>query len=334
LSGLGVVSPVDLEHTVLRHKLSRPSSVLSGLLLPVPIKQNDSRSKLLLLRAEPLVTFALASGSVSSPGVVVFRPHSVHTQLLAAATLYLRTHVVVSTQKRSVKVPQVLDWFKADLLALPLSSSSSSSSSRGGITIGVPVLEVAPTPAALGTAANRSANPQKYLISRDSSSSTVRVAVADSAAGSDLLMMYLHACSYDLAPQEISKKFQRFCKELTAAGWQVGCVQVQDRGYRCDWRHALAQVRSGSSSAQDEGNSHLLSKGIRGRKKASEEPTVTAAGKEEEGTALPSANKGPSARARAHKQLSAALSPNKQTSKPAPAAATARRYNLRRLSTQ
>ncbi|KAF8085341.1 hypothetical protein N665_0671s0019 [Sinapis alba] len=63
--------------------------------------------------SEPLVTFALACGSWSSPAVRVYTATSVEEELEAAKRDYLQASVGIS-KKNKLMIPKVLDWYMQD----------------------------------------------------------------------------------------------------------------------------------------------------------------------------------------------------------------------------
>jgi hypothetical protein len=70
-------SPLAIEHSILRANSYRPS--LSSLLPVHKYKKNDERLASVLEQAEPLISFALACGTRSSPAVRPLpQPFSLH----------------------------------------------------------------------------------------------------------------------------------------------------------------------------------------------------------------------------------------------------------------
>ena len=63
--------------------------------------------------SEPLVTFALACGSWSSPAVRVYTAANVEEELEAAKRDYLQASVGIS-KKNKLMLPKVLDWYLLD----------------------------------------------------------------------------------------------------------------------------------------------------------------------------------------------------------------------------
>lgn len=64
--------------------------------------------------SEPLITFALCCGSWSSPAVRVYTSTEVETELEAAKGEYLQAAIGVTTERRKVLIPKLLDWYMWD----------------------------------------------------------------------------------------------------------------------------------------------------------------------------------------------------------------------------
>jgi len=96
---------VELEHGVLRAKGGRPNAPGSMLLTASKFSKSDPRALDSLDSYEPLVTFALASGTMSSPAVVPFTSQDVTMKLEVAVHRYLASHLVIG--RKSVKLPKV-----------------------------------------------------------------------------------------------------------------------------------------------------------------------------------------------------------------------------------
>ncbi|GMH04054.1 hypothetical protein Nepgr_005893 [Nepenthes gracilis] len=64
--------------------------------------------------SEPLVTFALSCGSWSSPAVRVYTASQVDNDLEVAKREYLSAAVGVSTTKKRLAIPKLLDWYLLD----------------------------------------------------------------------------------------------------------------------------------------------------------------------------------------------------------------------------
>ncbi|KAK1407541.1 hypothetical protein QVD17_39159 [Tagetes erecta] len=64
--------------------------------------------------SEPLVTFALSCGSWSSPAVRVYTPCEVNNELEVAKREYLQAAVGISSTKKLLMIPKLLDWYMLD----------------------------------------------------------------------------------------------------------------------------------------------------------------------------------------------------------------------------
>jgi len=125
------LTTVDIEHAVLRHRMSRPSFILSSKLTS-RWSEEDPRSRMC---PDMLVThtskmsdgqtwsevvgrlslFGRSHGFVSSPQLVVFvDPDTIVESLRECARTYLLRHVRVDAARRVVVVPKVLSWFRQD----------------------------------------------------------------------------------------------------------------------------------------------------------------------------------------------------------------------------
>ncbi|KAK9080252.1 hypothetical protein SSX86_001928 [Deinandra increscens subsp. villosa] len=64
--------------------------------------------------SEPLITFALSCGSWSSPAVRVYTAFEVENELEVAKREYLQAAVGISTTKKLLMIPKLLDWYMFD----------------------------------------------------------------------------------------------------------------------------------------------------------------------------------------------------------------------------
>eukprot|EP00903_Cladosiphon_okamuranus_P011548 g10871.t1 len=107
--GGDVLSMADLEHCVLRAKMSQPKQFLSKLIIPT------TEYPFSLRQPEPRVSFALNCGSVSGvPGILIYRPESVYEQLDDASTYYVQRTSEVLVGKRTVILPKIISWYSDD----------------------------------------------------------------------------------------------------------------------------------------------------------------------------------------------------------------------------
>ncbi|KAH9532976.1 hypothetical protein CY35_18G027300 [Sphagnum magellanicum] len=104
-------SPLAIEHSILRANSYRPS--LSSLLPVHKYKKNDERLASVLEQAEPLISFALACGTRSSPAVRIYTSTNIKAELEAACQDFLVASVGVSRQKH-VLIPKILHWYARD----------------------------------------------------------------------------------------------------------------------------------------------------------------------------------------------------------------------------
>lgn len=77
-------------------------------------EEMSTRSLFGLELSEPLVTFALSCGSWSSPAVRIYTASQVENELELAKKEYLQAAVGISTTKRLVAIPKLLDWYMLD----------------------------------------------------------------------------------------------------------------------------------------------------------------------------------------------------------------------------
>ncbi|KAK9053888.1 hypothetical protein SSX86_024963 [Deinandra increscens subsp. villosa] len=73
-----------------------------------------ARSVFGLELSEPLVTFALSCGSWSSPAVRIYTGSQVENELEVAKKEYLQAAIGISTTKKMVAIPKLLDWYMLD----------------------------------------------------------------------------------------------------------------------------------------------------------------------------------------------------------------------------
>ncbi|KAL0438671.1 UNVERIFIED_CONTAM: hypothetical protein Slati_2350100 [Sesamum latifolium] len=73
-----------------------------------------ARSMFGLELSEPLVTFALSCGSWSSPAVRVYTASQVENELENAKREYLQAAIGISTTKKVIAIPKLLDWYLLD----------------------------------------------------------------------------------------------------------------------------------------------------------------------------------------------------------------------------
>lgn len=104
-----LLNALTIEHFILRLPYHSKYTFSKG-------AKNDemvARSVFGLELSEPLVTFALACGSWSSPAVRIYTATEVERELEAAKRQYLQAAVGISKDKKLV-IPKLLDWYLLD----------------------------------------------------------------------------------------------------------------------------------------------------------------------------------------------------------------------------
>jgi hypothetical protein len=112
-------SLLDIEHGVLRAKSAAPSAVILALggrvMVPKFKPLKDPRHTCALMEAVPLVSFALAAMTKSAPPLRVFSATVPFQQALErCAERFLADHVEFDAVAMAVRLPQVIQWYKAD----------------------------------------------------------------------------------------------------------------------------------------------------------------------------------------------------------------------------
>jgi hypothetical protein len=109
--GDDIFSLTELEHCIIRSKMSKPTQFLSRFLIP------KSLYRMALTCSDHRLTFALNCGSMSAPeGIFVYKEETLQSQLDAAVRLYLTSVVVErnTTKDVVVQLPRVCQWFLDD----------------------------------------------------------------------------------------------------------------------------------------------------------------------------------------------------------------------------
>jgi hypothetical protein len=122
--GADVFSLAEIEHCVLRGKLSRPRSVPRY--LPAPPPPEDDHYRHALTRCDFRINFALTTGSVSAPPfVTVFRAGpGLEAQLDRASVRYLDYTLKLDSKKRMIVLPKVCDVYRRDFSPLERSMAT------------------------------------------------------------------------------------------------------------------------------------------------------------------------------------------------------------------
>jgi len=110
-----ILSPIDIEHSILRAWSSRPSKSLVQQFIDTPkFAPDDIRKVCRLQRAEVDVSFALCVGGISSPELCIFSSEAIMEQLGSAAGKYCDDNVEVNSLQGVVTLPQQFEWYSAD----------------------------------------------------------------------------------------------------------------------------------------------------------------------------------------------------------------------------
>ncbi|GFP80979.1 hypothetical protein PHJA_000241200 [Phtheirospermum japonicum] len=109
-----IVSADVIQSLILGCRMSRPGQWLR-LLLPSKskFKAGDERQAYGIERAEPLLYFALSSGSHSDPAVRIFTPKRIYQDLEAAKEDYIRATFGVRKDNK-ISLPKIIDSFAKD----------------------------------------------------------------------------------------------------------------------------------------------------------------------------------------------------------------------------
>merc|ERR1711871_231225 len=123
-----VYSLTEIEHCILRAKMSRPVVPASGFFLPECV-EGDIKWELALLKAEPRLNFVINYGTVSclplapvftmplEEGVTADKVESIlNAQLDASSRSYLQNFVLVNCDQGTIILPKVLDWYWRDFV--------------------------------------------------------------------------------------------------------------------------------------------------------------------------------------------------------------------------
>lgn len=109
--GDDIFSLTELEHSIIRAKMSFPTQFLSRFVIP------KSEYKTTLTRADYRINFALNCGSVSNPpNILIYNVETLNEQLNEASRLYLAsvTHRRNGSGDLEIKLPKICQWFADD----------------------------------------------------------------------------------------------------------------------------------------------------------------------------------------------------------------------------
>ncbi|XP_057765945.1 uncharacterized protein LOC130986531 [Salvia miltiorrhiza] len=105
-----VLTAITIEHFILR--LPYHSKYTSS--KSTKYDETMTRSMFGLELSEPFVTFALSCGSWSSPVVRVYTASQVESELETAKREYLQAAVGISTIRKVIAIPKLMDWYLLD----------------------------------------------------------------------------------------------------------------------------------------------------------------------------------------------------------------------------
>jgi hypothetical protein len=106
-----VVSLTELEHCIVRNKMSNPCQFLSRFAIP------RSRYAMALQLMDYRITFSLNCGSLSNPAhVLIYRVDTLHEQLDTASRMYLDSVVIQQKGPKELvlQLPRMCQWFFDD----------------------------------------------------------------------------------------------------------------------------------------------------------------------------------------------------------------------------
>ncbi|XP_062156770.1 uncharacterized protein LOC133864448 isoform X2 [Alnus glutinosa] len=109
-----IISADTIQSSILGCRMSRPGQWLRLLLSPrTKFKSGDERQAYAIEHPEPLLQFALCSGSHSDPAVRVYTPKRVFQELEAAKEEYIRATFGVS-KNHKILLPKIVESFVKD----------------------------------------------------------------------------------------------------------------------------------------------------------------------------------------------------------------------------
>ncbi|KAI4298382.1 hypothetical protein L6164_031951 [Bauhinia variegata] len=107
------ISVGKIQNFILGCRLPRPGQWLRLLSLPTKSKVSDARKAYAINRPEPLVLFALCSGSHSDPAVRLYTPKTVLEELESAKEEYILSTMSI-TKEQKILLPKMVDFFAKD----------------------------------------------------------------------------------------------------------------------------------------------------------------------------------------------------------------------------
>ena len=136
-------SLIELEHCVLRGKLSRPE-VLPKVGYKLPL-HDDDRYSYGLSMVDPRINFAISNGSLSSPNVIyAMTPVNFEEQLTLASRKTLEFCLDINTSTRSITLPRACFLYRSDFLST-LHSTESSEKDDDSVVLGACLKYLGPT---------------------------------------------------------------------------------------------------------------------------------------------------------------------------------------------
>ncbi|KAF3556914.1 hypothetical protein F2Q69_00016535 [Brassica cretica] len=108
-----MVSIEAIQSYILRIRMPRPGQWLKLLLIPRKFRTGDEHQEYSLDHSEPLVYFALCSGSHSDPAIRVYTPKGIYQELETAKQEYVRATFGVKKDQKLV-LPKIIESFSKD----------------------------------------------------------------------------------------------------------------------------------------------------------------------------------------------------------------------------
>lgn len=108
-----MVSVEAIQSYILRIKMPRPGQWLKLLLIPRKFRTGDEHQEYSLDHSEPLLYFALCSGSHSDPAIRVYTPKGIYQELETAREEYVRATFGVKKDQKLV-LPKIIESFSKD----------------------------------------------------------------------------------------------------------------------------------------------------------------------------------------------------------------------------
>jgi hypothetical protein len=109
-------SLMDIEHTMLRGKLSKPSGWGGQMLVPlfVRLSSKNNRKDWRVLDGDARLNFALSHLAASSPPIRIYTDTNILTALQAQTQNFLEKQIFVDPASRRIVLPEILKWYMND----------------------------------------------------------------------------------------------------------------------------------------------------------------------------------------------------------------------------